>query len=70
MKTMKEQENAHFFKMICKNRYGTHGLTYELAHLLRHIEHEGIRQKMIDLNNEYNEWIDKVMEEHYKTIYK
>ena len=59
MKTTKQ-----LFEMIINSEHGTHGLTYELAPMIRNIENEKIREKMIKLNQEYNEWIDKILDEH------
>jgi len=61
--------NEDFFKMIAVNKNGTHGTTYMIAELLQHIEHEGIKKKMIKLNNQYNDWVDDVVSKHYKKIY-
>ena len=63
MKTDKE-----LYEMIVNRKQygGTHGLTYQLAHLLQFIEHDGIKEKMIDLNHEYNQWIDNIVDEHFR----
>jgi hypothetical protein len=73
MKTNKGQNkmktNDKYFNMIIANKNGTHGTTYEISALIQHIEHEGIKKKMIKLNNEYHDWLNEVIDKHYAKKY-
>ena len=59
--------NKELYEMITNRKQynGTHALTYKLAPMIQFIEHEGIKEKMIQLNNEYNEWLDTIVNENF-----